>query len=162
LKFEGEYLNGKMYEGKMYDTKFNTIFQIRKGKGDITEYDDYGDYKIYEGEYLNERKNGYGKEYYDNGGIKFEGIYINGTKWNGTGYTDKNESAFELIDGNGLVKEYYDNGKLQFEGEYLKGEKHGQGKEYYKNGKLKFEGEYLNGEKNGKGKGYYENGRIKF
>ena len=155
MKFEGEYLNGKMYEGKMYDTKFNTIFQIRKGKGDITEYDDYGDYKIYEGEYLNERKNGYGKEYYDNGGIKFEGIYINGKKWNGTGYTDKNESAFELIDGNGLVKEYYDNGKLQFEGEYLKGVKHGQGKEYYKNGKLKFEGEYLNGEKNRKGKGYY-------
>ena len=48
LKFEGEYLNGKKWNGK--------------GK----EYYDDGKIK-FEGEYLNGKKNGKGKEYYDNG-----------------------------------------------------------------------------------------------
>ena len=34
----------------------------------------------YEGEYLNDEKNGKGKEYYSNGNIKFEGGYINGKR----------------------------------------------------------------------------------
>jgi len=47
-------------------------------------------------------RNGKGKEYYDNGMLKFEGEYTNGER-----------------DGKG--KEYYNNGKLKFEGEYLNG-----------------------------------------
>ena len=46
----------------------------RKGK----EYK-YGELK-YEGEYLNEEKNGKGKEDYNNGELKFEGEYLNGEK----------------------------------------------------------------------------------
>ena len=46
----------------------------------------------FEGEYLNWKRNGKGKEYYDNGKLKFEGEYLNGDK-------------------NGKAKEYYDNGK---------------------------------------------------
>jgi len=74
-----------------------------------------------------------GKEYYDNGELKFEGEYLNGER-------------------NGKGKEYYENGKLKFKGEYLNGKLNGKVKEYYYNGKLKFEGEYLNGERNGMGK----------
>ena len=60
--------------------------------------------KIFEGEYLNGKKHGKGKEYYDNGKFKFEGEYINGER-------------------NGKGKEYDWNGKLEFEGEYSNGER---------------------------------------
>ena len=39
---------------------------------------------IFEGEYLNEKRNGKGKEYNDDGELTFEGEYING-KRNGKG-----------------------------------------------------------------------------
>jgi antitoxin component YwqK of YwqJK toxin-antitoxin module len=35
---------------------------------------------IFEGTYLNGKRNGIGKEYYDNGKLKFEGEYKNGVK----------------------------------------------------------------------------------
>ena len=82
----------------------------------------------FEGEYLNGRANGKGKEYNEEGKIILEGEYLNG----------------EL---NGKGKEYYKNGKLIFEGEYLNGKRNGKGKEYNNYGKLIFEGEYLNGKK---------------
>ena len=83
---------------------------------------------MFEGEYLNGKRNGKGKEYYKDGELMFEGEYLNGICLNG--------------------KEYDYNGKLKFEGEYLNGERNGKGKEYYKDGELKFEGEYLNGKRN--------------
>ena len=53
--------------------------------------------------------NGKGKEYGENGKLKFEGEYLNGKR-------------------NGKGKEYY-NGKLVFEGEYLYDIRNGKGKE---------------------------------
>jgi len=47
----------------------------RNGKG--KEY--YNDKLIYEGEYKNGKRNGKGKEYY-NGNLIFEGEFINGKK----------------------------------------------------------------------------------
>ena len=63
------------------------------GNGKVKEY--YDDILIFEGEYLNGRKNGKGKEYDDKKVILiFEGNYLNGEK-------------------NGKRKEcYYNNGKL--------------------------------------------------
>ena len=49
-------------------------------------------------------KNGYGKEYYDNGRIKFEGEYLNGKR-------------------NGDGKEYDKFGNLIYEGKYLDGKR---------------------------------------
>ena len=60
--------------------------------------------KIYEGEYKNGKKNGYGSEYYFNSLI-FEGEYLNGKR-------------------NGEGKEYNDLfGDVLFEGEYLNGKR---------------------------------------
>ena len=56
------------------------------------------------------KKNGKGKEYYNNARLKFEGDYLKGKR-------------------NGKGKEYDKNGELIFEGEYLKGERF-CGKEY--------------------------------
>ena len=35
---------------------------------------------LYEGEYVNGKRNGKGKEYYDDGALEFEGEYINGKR----------------------------------------------------------------------------------
>ena len=52
---------------------------------------------MFEGEYLNGKRNGKGKEYYYNGKILFKGEYLNEKRRKG--------------------KEYYDNCKVKFEGE---------------------------------------------
>ena len=98
LEFEGEYKDGKKWNGKGYDRNGNMIYQLINGIGNIKEYDYYG-ILIYEGEYLNGVKNGKGKEYNFIGKLEFEGEYLNGKR-------------------NGKGKEYYNNGQLKFEGEY--------------------------------------------
>ena len=74
---------------------------------------------IFEGEYLDGKRNGKGKKYYDDGKLMFEGEYLDGKR-------------------NGKGKEYYKNGQLKFEGEYLKGKKW-NGIRYNKNGIKEFE-----------------------
>ena len=103
---------------------------------------------IFEGEYLNGKRNGTGREYFIDNILRFEGIYLNGKKWEGKGYDKLNNIVYELKEGKGFIKEYdYENGNLIFEGEYLNGEKNGKGKEYNYFGKLIYEGEYLNGKR---------------
>ena len=69
--------------------------------GFINEYD-HNHKLLFEGDYLNDKRNGKGKEYY-NDKLEFEGEYLNGER-------------------NGKGKEYNDS-KLIFEGEYLSGKK---------------------------------------
>ena len=154
------------------------------------EYDAETDILLFEGEYLNGKRNGKGKEYYDSGRLQFEGEYING-KRNGKGEefwgngSIKFEGEYLNGERNGKGIEHWDNGYLRFEGEYLNGKEwigtgyedpsgnvlyklniaiDGNGKEYDRTGNLLFEGEYFNGKKNGKGKEYYDNGEdiLKF
>ena len=118
-------------------------YKIMSGKYIIYEknnigkvYNSYNDELLFEGEYLNGKRNGKGKEYNEEGKLIYEGEYLNGKR-------------------NGKGKEYDEYGALIFEGEYLNGEKwNGKGKEYTtETHALIFEGEYLNGKK-WKGKGY--------
>ena len=70
LIFEGEYLNGKRNgKGKGYNKDGKLEYEIKNGKGFITEYNEWD--KIFEGEYLNGIRNGKGKEYYKYGQLKF-------------------------------------------------------------------------------------------
>ena len=104
LRFEGEYLNGEKWNGKeysfnmvgikyekeiingivcnvkVYDKDGNFDFEIkdRNGKGKL--YNDYTGNLEYEGEFSDLIQNGQGKEYDDEGKLKFEGIFLNG-KW---------------------------------------------------------------------------------
>ena len=113
LRFEGEYLNGKKWNGKIYESKsklilldkfskfqnrkdkkenkeiYNVVYQLKEGKGFIKEYNGEGGL-IFEGEYLNGERNGNGKEYYDSGKLLFEGEYLNDKKWNGKIYEKDN------------------------------------------------------------------------
>ena len=142
IEFDTEYLNGINLTNKVYD-KNGKLYEISKNiKGFIKEYDHKGNL-TFEGEYLNGKRNGKGKYYYDNGILYFEGEYLNGER-------------------NGKGKEYRYYGELRFEGEYLNGKRNGKGKKYNKYSRLKFEGEYLNGKKNGKGKEYNCYGNLIF
>ena len=57
----------------------------RNGKG--KEYDWIGKLK-FEGEYLNDKRNGKGKEYNNNGKLIFKGEYLDGKIWNGKAYDE--------------------------------------------------------------------------
>ncbi len=65
---------------------------------------------------MNGKRNGKGKEYDTDGNMIFEGEYLKGKRWNGTGYYINNIKIYELKNGKGYVKEYY-NDELELEGE---------------------------------------------
>ena len=106
----------------------------------------------FEGEYLNGKRNGKGKEY-DENKLIFEGEYINNIKYIGKGYDKNGKMIYELKKGDNYRKEYDSDGKLIFEGKYFIETK--TGKYYYSKGQLYFDSECLNELKNGKGKEYY-------
>ena len=98
LKFDGEYLKGKRWNVKGYDDCEGNLIN---GKGFIKEYNEKG--ILFEGEYLNGKKNGKGKEY-KYGHLIFEGEYINGKYFNGKGF---NIMECDVKGGKGKVKLYY-------------------------------------------------------
>ena len=118
--------------------KLSVIYIIEDKKGKRREYDSYSDELIYEGECLNNKRNGIGKEY-SNDNLIFEGQYLNGKRKNG--------------------KLYDKYGFLIFEGEFSEGKIwwNGYGKEYDTFHNLIFEGEYINGIK---GKGVISENKI--
>ncbi len=126
-------LNISVIDYALYSEKYIIYESKDKGK----EYRCDNDELIFEGEYLNGKRNGKGKEYDHDGGIKYEGEYLNG-KRNGKG----KEYSLEEV----------------YEGEYKNGERNGKGKEY-SYGKLSFEGEYKCNKK-WEGKGYDQDGEV--
>ena len=75
---------------------------------------------LFEGNYLNGKRNGKGKVYWDNGKIQFEGVFLNGAKIKGKEYNPEGKTILK-INENGKVEEYYDNNDIKFKGEYLNG-----------------------------------------
>ena len=143
------YLNVDIMTYRIFSGKY-IIYETKiKGK----EYDAYNDNLIYDGEYLNGKRNGIGKEYNENGKLIYEGEYLNGKKIGKGKIYDINGNLIifegEYINGeiNGKGKIYDENDKLIFEGGYLNGKKNGKCKEYDENNKLIYEGDYLNGKK---------------
>ena len=65
---------------------------------------------------------GIGKEYFNNGKLKFSGEYLKGKRWNRKGNDFNGNEIYEIKFGKGKIKEYNDDEQLIFEGEYLNGE----------------------------------------
>ena len=124
-KLNLDIIDFKRHSGK-YRKKFKDV---------IYEYNASDDFLIFEGIYLNGKRNGYGTEYDEDHKLIFQGEYLNGKKWKG------------------LEKVYsQDTGELIYEYEYSNGNINGNVKEYDKyNGELLFEGKYINGKRNGEG-----------
>ena len=146
--FEWEYLYQKKWNGKLYDTNENIISELINGNGKVKEYDEEYGYISFEGEYLNEKRYGKGKEYRVRK-ISFDGEYFNG-KRHGKGieygYTNFKAQIEEYLPEEEQEKRYeYVGTYLIYDGEYINGKRHGKGK-LYKYGKLIFEGEFFNGE----------------
>ena len=113
------------------------VNNMREGKGKLY-YINNEKYmgKIYIGEWKNDLRNGKGVETW-NDGERFVGNFKN----------DKRE-------GYGIY--YFSNGDI-YEGNYKNGKTEGFGVEYYSNGD-KYEGRFKNGNKEGQGVYYFENG----
>lgn len=75
---------------------------------------------------LRTTNSGYGKEFYENGKVRYEGEWTNG-EWNGNG------------------KQFDEDGKLRYEGGFQNNEWHGKGKNFDEDGKLVYDGEWKNG-----------------
>ena len=153
--------NGFFFEYNGYEDDLNKEYKLLfkgeylngKRNGIGKEY--YQNFVVFEGEYLNGKRNGKGKEYDSEGEIRFEGEYLNGDRWNGKGYDSTGKNIYTIKNGNGYVKieGYNEEENYKFEGEYLNGKKSGLWKEYYYD-ELFFEGQYLKGKRNGQGKEY--------
>ena len=156
LQFEGEFFEGKKWNGKGYDTNKENVYNLKNGKGFVKEYDTYSFHLIFEGEYVNGVRNGKGKEYY-NDKVIFEGEYINGEKWNGISYNDKYGIVFVLKNGKGMVQEYDKESLYLYIGQYLNRKRHGKAFEFFDD-KIMFVGEYINGKRHGKGKEEFYDG----
>ena len=63
-----------------YYKNISEKYLICRNKGKCKEYIINTSIVIFEGEYLNRKRNGKGKEYYKNGKLKFEGEYFNGKR----------------------------------------------------------------------------------
>ena len=118
LKYEGNYRNGKWYNGKLFNLVNNYIYGIKSGNGIIKEFHENG-CLAYDGEIKDGKKEGNGKIYDDTGSLIYDGIVINGFK-NGKGKEyDKNRNLiFEGIFENGkrkkidLINKYNELGEL--------------------------------------------------
>ena len=93
------------------------IIGEKNGKG--KEYIINTSILVYNGEYKNRKRNGKGKEFYEDGKLKFEGEYLNGKRISGKKYDIKGNMILSLVNRKGM--EYYDNGRIKFEGEYFNG-----------------------------------------
>ena len=166
LLFEGEYRNGKRYNGtyiiKMREKVYYFIIErgifVQKKVEKINPND-----LVYEGDCIN----GEGKIINIEGRILFIGTFKNGLKFQGKEFNNNKKLIFNgkysegglIYDGYG--REYLDK-ELVYDGEYKKGFKYeGYIKEYTKNHVLLYEGQYKKGFKS-EGKEYYKHGRKKF
>ena len=62
IRFNGKYINGLKWDGKGYDENNNVIYELKNGKGFIKEYD-FNNKLVFEGEYIDGKRNGKGREY---------------------------------------------------------------------------------------------------
>lgn len=122
-------------------------------------YGNNGDY--YEGEFINDKKEGYGILIYKNG-TRYEGVLKN-NKHNGYGKLIQLDGEVFIgewkdgkINGNGV--RYHSNGD-RYIGCYINNIRNGNGHYIFTNGDS-YEGNWSNGKANGKGKFTFKNGNV--
>ncbi len=135
----GIHKQGKKDKSKNYGNFIGIIIESLKKN---LKYDkEYYNKDIYEGEFKNNKREGYGKYIWEDGEY-YIGEYKNG-----------------LANGKGKI--YYKNGSIKYEGDFVNDKFEGYGKYIWENGEY-YIGEWKNGLKNGKGTIYYKNGSIKY
>jgi hypothetical protein len=140
----------------------------------------------YQGNFVNDKRDGYGVCYYNNGAV-YDGNWSNG-KWDGYGSLNyANGDAYQGNFVNGVREDtnatfVYANG-VRYEGQYSNDKQTGTGTKYYSNGVYtgefvngirhgygvyvwesnnRYEGYWSNDKRNGQGTLYYSNGTYDF
>ena len=156
-------MNGKCKE---FDIEGNLIYEgeFSEGKRNGKGKEFFNNKISFEGEFKEGKKwNGNANEYNEKGNLLFYGTYQNGKKFNGKSckyFDDEEKLRYELEYKNGLLwnaKGYDKNNSLDFE--IIEG--NGTMKDYYSDTILKFNGNYKGGKKNGKVFSYYNNPNTK-
>ena len=80
MEYEGEFLYDKKWNGKGYDENGNIIYELMNGNGKVKEYNSINSELEFEGEYLNGKRHGKGKEYDFDDKLLFAGDYLNGKR----------------------------------------------------------------------------------
>ena len=150
--------------------KASKIYIISEDKGTTKECDKKSNNIIFEGEYKNKKRNGFGKEYYkgklifegqykdglkngpgkkyddEKGNLLFEGIYLNGVEWEGEGQIvemdDKSNTSFK-------------NRKAIYYGKITEGKINGYGRKADFDNWIDYEGYFIKGKKCGFGKEFH-------
>ncbi|XP_075686366.1 radial spoke head 10 homolog B [Rhinoderma darwinii] len=200
LKYEGEFFmnfpmghgvyiwpNGSRYEGQVYKAiRHGTgihassdqqvsysgewYMGMRHGKGAI--YYNVEGTSWYEGDWIHNRKEGWGVQRFQSGNI-YEGQWKN-NKFHGEGrmrWLSSNEEymgQWETGVQNGLGTHTWFLKRVagsqyslrnEYVGNFVNGARHGQGQYYYANGAM-YEGQWKNNKKHGPGKFIFKNGKI--
>jgi len=118
-------------------------------------------------ERIKDISNGFGKEYFSNGALKYEGQFKDGLK---SGYGKlynylgmlvyEGEFSEDHFEGEGKLFNYL-LGYLEYEGHFRKNQRHGKGKSYYPNGIIKYVGDFEFDRQHGKGKFFDKEGKFK-
>ena len=145
--------------------KASKIYLIFEDKEKVKEYDKESNILIFEGEYKNKKRNGFGKEYHkgklifegqykdglkngpgkaydEDGKLIFEGLYLNGVEWEGQGQiveVDKSDTSSEEE-------------KVIYYGKITEGKINGYGKKVDLKNYIDYEGNFIKGKKWGHGK----------
>lgn len=132
----------EMYKGDTIN--FEDASGIKRGHWRVynktKKLPDYSDDQLVEeGPYVNNRKEGVWKAYFNNDKKKSEITYVNGRP-------------------NGFSKFFYKSGLLQEEGNWVNGKWDGSYKFYYENGQLSYDWKYVNGKREGEQIYNHENG----
>ncbi|WP_017732228.1 toxin-antitoxin system YwqK family antitoxin [Nafulsella turpanensis] len=171
VKRQGKYLNNRMvgiwnyfYEsqqGGYGSLKAQAFYE--DGKGTYKEFYPNGELKA-EGLYIDGKSEGEWIFYHPNGAIEAKGSYLNGTRQGKWVYFHANgEKAAEGVYTDGLREGdwrfYHKNGQLSSEGKMQEGQKDGYWVLYNRWGDYKGEGNFVKGE--GEYKEFHQNGRLK-
>ena len=123
----------------------------------------------FEGNINTGKREGYGKSFYPNGQLEYDGEFVNDEFFGGNiieyyqngGFRFKGTYRNGIKEGYGIS--YWDNQNIKYIGTYSKGKYHGQAcKEYNEDGVQKFIGAYVNGCRYGYGVEYHDNNIIKY
>ena len=139
----------------------------------------------YTGEFKDGFKNGKGRQYHQDGSLKYDGTWRHDLKegvftvYYPTTTTRLYEGPFdpkaqpggvrykgEFSDDNrhGLGQSFFPNGSVEFDGEWRNGNRHGRGRSFFPNRSLRFEGEWFFGKEvlNGVVRRFRDDGSLEF
>jgi antitoxin component YwqK of YwqJK toxin-antitoxin module len=138
LMYEGAVLNnkkhgfGKMFDSQCYKLRYEGQFENDMPHGASgTLYNLENGNCEYFGSFVNGMRQGWGKEFHDNGNLACEGEFVGG-----------NASGKNL-------KLYDSKGRLEYSGEVVDKYKQGKGQEFFTNGQIFIEGHFENNLPNG-------------